>query len=141
MKHHHRQRPTTDPSTTSPAAFPVVGVGASAGGMEAFVELLRHIPHDSGMAFVLIQHLAPTHPSYLRDMIARSTSHPVHEIQDGVRVEPDHVYVIPPTPTSASSRERSRWCPAPPSRIDLTCRSTSSSQRWPPIGQTKIGES
>lgn len=77
-------------------AFPVVGVGASAGGMEAFVELLRHIPPDSGMAFVLIQHLDPTHPSYLRDALARSTSLPVHEIQDGVRVEPDHVYVIPP---------------------------------------------
>jgi two-component system CheB/CheR fusion protein len=64
--------------------------------MEAFIELLRHIPPDSGMAFVLIQHLDPTHPSYLRDALARSTSLPVHEIQDGVRVEPDHVYVIAP---------------------------------------------
>ncbi|HEX7843221.1 MAG TPA: chemotaxis protein CheB [Kofleriaceae bacterium] len=95
-RHHHRQRPTTDPSTTWPAAFPVVGVGASAGGMEAFVELLRHISHGSGMAFVLIQHLDPTHPSHLCEALARSTGFPVHEIQDGMHVEPDHVYVIPP---------------------------------------------
>jgi two-component system CheB/CheR fusion protein len=64
--------------------------------MEAFIELLRHVSHDSGMAFVLIQHLDPTHPSYLCDALARSTGFPVHEIQDGMHVEPDHVYVIPP---------------------------------------------
>jgi two-component system CheB/CheR fusion protein len=72
-----------------------VAVGASAGGLEAFVELLRHVPPDSGMAFVLIQHLDPTRPSFLSDMLARSTSLVVREIRDGVRVEPDHVYVIP----------------------------------------------
>ncbi len=77
--------------------FPVVGVGASAGGMEAFIELLQQIPRDSGTAFVLIQHLNPAHTSYLSEAIARSTNFPVHEIQDGMRVEPDHVYVIPPT--------------------------------------------
>ncbi|HEX7941698.1 MAG TPA: chemotaxis protein CheB, partial [Gemmatimonadaceae bacterium] len=100
MKRHKRRYHGSNPTRGSPLAssmaFPVVAVGASAGGMEAFVELLRHIRHDSGMAFVLIQHLDPTHPSYLRDMLARSTNLPVHEIQDGVRVEPDHVYVIPP---------------------------------------------
>ena len=95
-RRHHRHRPTTGPPPSSPIAFPVVGVGASAGGMEAFIELLRHVSHDSGMAFVLIQHLDPTHPSYLCDALARSTGFPVHEIQDGMRVEPDHVYVIPP---------------------------------------------
>ncbi|HEX2689969.1 MAG TPA: chemotaxis protein CheB [Kofleriaceae bacterium] len=86
----------TESAASSLVAFPVVGVGASAGGLEAFVELFRHISHDSGMAFVLIQHLDPTHPSYLCDALARSTGFPVHEIQDGMRVEPDHVYVIPP---------------------------------------------
>ena len=75
--------------------FPIVGVGASAGGMEAFGELLRHVPPGAGMAFVLIQHLDPTHPSYLSEALARSTSFPVLEIKDGLRVEPDHVYVIP----------------------------------------------
>jgi two-component system CheB/CheR fusion protein len=74
---------------------PIVGVGASAGGMEAFSELLRLIPPDAGVAFVLIQHLDPTHPSYLSEALARSTSFPVHEIRDGMRVEPNHVYVIP----------------------------------------------
>jgi two-component system CheB/CheR fusion protein len=82
------------PTTTS-TTFPIVGVGASAGGVEAFNELLRHIPEGAGLAFVLIQHLDPTHQSYLRDTLARSTSLPVHEIQDGMHVAPDHVYVIP----------------------------------------------
>jgi two-component system CheB/CheR fusion protein len=75
--------------------FPIVGVGASAGGMEAFAELLHHIPAGTGVAFVLIQHLDPTHPSYLAEALARSTSFPVIEMKDGMRVEPDHVYVIP----------------------------------------------
>ena len=87
------KEPATGPST----AFPIVGVGASAGGMEAFSELLRHLPMGSGLAFVLIQHLDPTHPSYLSEALARSTSLPVLEIKDGMRVEPDHVYVIPST--------------------------------------------
>ena len=82
------------PTITS-TTFPIVGVGASAGGVEAFNELLRHIPEGAGLAFVLIQHLDPTHPSYLSEALARSTSLPVHEIQDGMHVEPDHVYVIP----------------------------------------------
>ena len=72
-----------------------MGVGASAGGMEAFSELLQHIPSDSGLAFVLIQHLDPTHPSLLSEALAHSTRLPVHEIRDGMRVEPDHVYVTP----------------------------------------------
>ena len=73
------------PTTTS-TTFPIVGVGASAGGVEAFIELLRHIPEGAGLAFVLIQHLDPTHPSYLSEALARSTSLPVHEIQDGMQV-------------------------------------------------------
>jgi len=82
------------PTTTS-TTFPIVGVGASAGGVEAFNELLRHIPEGAGLAFVLIQHLDPTHQSYLSEALARSTSLPVHEIQDGMHVAPNHVYVIP----------------------------------------------
>jgi two-component system, chemotaxis family, CheB/CheR fusion protein len=75
--------------------FPIVGIGASAGGMEAFIELLRQLPPDMGMALVLIQHLDPTHASYLSEALARSTSFPVDEIRDGMLVQPDHVYVIP----------------------------------------------
>ncbi|MCW5802862.1 MAG: PAS domain-containing protein [Deltaproteobacteria bacterium] len=76
-------------------SFPVVGVGASAGGMEAFTELLRNVPTGTGMAFVLIQHLDPTHPSYLREALARTTGFAISEVEDGMRIEPDHVYVIP----------------------------------------------
>ena len=95
MKRHQRERDAS--ATTTPSAqFPIVGVGASAGGLEVFVELLRQLPWETGMGFVLIQHLDPTHPSLLHEVLARSTRFPVHEIQDGMRVEPDHVYVIPP---------------------------------------------
>jgi two-component system CheB/CheR fusion protein len=78
------------------AAFPIVGVGASAGGLDAFTQLLKHLPTDTGMGFVLIQHLDPTHTSFLRDALAKATTMAVHQAEDGTAVEPDHVYVIPP---------------------------------------------
>ena len=77
-------------------AFPVVGVGASAGGLEAFTQLLKHLPADSGMAFVLIQHLDPTHASFLPEALAKATTMTVSQPTDGTPVEPNHVYVIPP---------------------------------------------
>jgi two-component system CheB/CheR fusion protein len=77
-------------------SFPIVGVGASAGGLEAFSQLLEHLPIDTGMAFVLIQHLAPKHESMLTELLSKKTSMPVSEVKDGMKVEPDHVYVIPP---------------------------------------------
>ena len=84
-----------DPSPP-PTLFPVVGVGASAGGLEAFAQLLRNLPSDSGMAFVLVQHLAPKHESILASILARETPMSVREATDGVPLEPNHVYVIPP---------------------------------------------
>jgi two-component system CheB/CheR fusion protein len=75
--------------------FPIVGVGASAGGLEAFRQLLQNLPVDTGAAFVLVQHLSSTHESILPALLARSTAMPVAETRDGVRIEPDHVYVIP----------------------------------------------
>jgi two-component system, chemotaxis family, CheB/CheR fusion protein len=75
---------------------PIVGVGASAGGLEAFTQLLRHLPTDTGMAFVLIQHLDPTHASLLTELLAKATSMPVTEVRDGMEVMPDRVYIIPP---------------------------------------------
>ena len=77
-------------------AFLTVGIGASAGGLEAFTKLLEHLPPDTGMAFVLVQHLAPTKDSMLAELLSKATSMPVREVQDGMIVEPDHVYVIPP---------------------------------------------
>lgn len=80
----------------SDQGFPVVGVGASAGGLEAFTELLRHLPADTGMAFVFIQHLAPRHESMLAHLLSRETAMCVNEVADGAVLSPNQVYVIPP---------------------------------------------
>src|SRR5207245_5215324 len=77
-------------------SFPIVGVGASAGGLEAFKQLLHALPVDTGMGFVLVQHLAPTHASNLAEILSRSTRMTVMEVQDESRVIPNHVFVIPP---------------------------------------------
>lgn len=78
------------------ALFPIVGIAASAGGLEAFTQLLKHMLTDTGMAFVLIQHLDPNHKSLLSEILARATQMPVNEVQSGVTVEPNQVYIIPP---------------------------------------------
>lgn len=78
------------------AAFPIVGVGASAGGLEAFTQLLKALPLDTGIAFVLVQHLAPSHPSALAEILSRATKMPVLEVRAESAVKPNHVYVIPP---------------------------------------------
>ena len=74
----------------------IVGIGASAGGLEAFTELLSHLPDDTGMAFVLIQHLDPKHESHLTELLSKASKMPVSELTDGTRAEANHVYVIPP---------------------------------------------
>lgn len=89
-------QPANHPAASTMNHFPVVGVGASAGGLEAFTSLLQHLPADTGMAFVLVQHLDPDHPSALTELLTRTTSLPVCEVTDKLRVEPNHVYVIPP---------------------------------------------
>jgi two-component system CheB/CheR fusion protein len=76
--------------------FSIVGIGASAGGLEAFIQLFRALPSDTGLGFVLVQHLAPSHPSALPEILARATRMPVLEVHDESRVQPNHVYVIPP---------------------------------------------
>ncbi|MEO5767033.1 MAG: chemotaxis protein CheB [Polyangia bacterium] len=77
-------------------SFPVVGVGASAGGLEAFTQLLRELPANSGMAFVLIQHLDRSHKSLLVEVLSKTTRMVVQQVNDDQLVEPNHVYVIPP---------------------------------------------
>jgi chemotaxis response regulator CheB len=74
----------------------IVGIGASAGGLEAFEQFFSHMPPDSGMAFVLVQHLAPDYKSLLPELLAKHTRMPVLQVKDEVRVASDHVYVIPP---------------------------------------------
>ncbi len=80
----------------SGALFPIVGIGASAGGLEAFTQLLAALPPKTGMGFVLVQHLDPDHESALTEILARATSLPVREITNDERVRADHVYIIPP---------------------------------------------
>ncbi len=74
----------------------VVGIGASAGGLEAFSELLSHLPDDTGMAFVLIQHLDPGHESHLTELLSKASRMPVSEVNGDMRAEANHVYVIAP---------------------------------------------
>ncbi len=79
--------------------FPVVGIGGSAGGLDAFIRLLQALPIDTDMAFVIVQHLDPHHTSHLADILAKSTSMPVRNVEDGIAIEPNEVYVIPPNAT------------------------------------------
>jgi two-component system, chemotaxis family, CheB/CheR fusion protein len=76
--------------------FLIVAIGASAGGMQAFTELIRSLRADTGMAFVLIQHLDPKHHSILAELLARETVMKVAEVSEGMKAEPNRVYVIPP---------------------------------------------
>jgi two-component system, chemotaxis family, CheB/CheR fusion protein len=101
--------------------FPIVGVGASAGGLNAFQQLLRHLSIDTGMTFVLIQHLAPEHKSLLTELLAQTTQMPVCEVTDGIEIAPNRVYIIPPNATmklvgrvlhlSPRERRRDRYLP------------------------------
>jgi len=90
-----KQKAPPPPRVASKQDFPVVGVGASAGGLEAFKKLLSAIPENSGMAYVLVQHLAPTHESLLTEILSKVTPVPVHEITDDIHLAPDNIYVIP----------------------------------------------
>src|SRR3954463_9147412 len=76
--------------------FPIVAIGGSAGSFAAFESFFTHMPSDSGMAFVVIVHLDPDHQGNLAGMIQNYTSIPVVEASDGMTVEADHIYVIPP---------------------------------------------
>jgi len=119
--------------------FPIVGVGASAGGLEAFTQMLGALPVDTGMAFVLVQHLSPTHASQLAAILSRSTAMPVAEVRDGTRAEPDRVYVIPPDCDMVISRGCLQLIPREKARgqhrpIDRFLRSLAEDQRDLAIG-------
>ena len=88
--------PETAPPTIPRASFPIIGIGASAGGLEAFELFFKTMPTDSGMAFVLVPHLDPGHASMLSEILQRNTTMPVHEAQDQIQIQPNHVYIIPP---------------------------------------------
>ena len=94
-------------------SFPVVAIGASAGGLAAFTELLKALPSNSGMAFVLIQHLEPKHESALTALLSKATGMPVVEVSDGMAVKPDRVYVIPPNKGMTIREATLRLAPRP----------------------------
>jgi two-component system, chemotaxis family, CheB/CheR fusion protein len=89
-------RPPANAPRPGTGSFPIVGIGASAGGLEALEEFLRHVPARSGLAFVVVQHLDPTQKGLLPELLQRATGMPVRQIKDRTRVQPDSVYVIPP---------------------------------------------
>src|SRR5680860_897050 len=82
-------------SNLTPLDFSVVGIGASAGGIDSFKKFLKAIPEKSGMVFILVQHLSPSHESILPEILSQATAIPVQEITDDCEIEPDHIYVIP----------------------------------------------
>ena len=137
-----RKSPARKPALPT---IPIVGVGASAGGLEAFSQLLHPIPPTLGMAFVLIQHLDPTHPSHLVEALARKTKMPVQEIQDGMIVEAGNVYVIPPNATASMQRgafvvsARDQRPGKPHLPIDVFFRALAAERRSQAIGVVLTG--
>ncbi|MBD2449129.1 PAS domain-containing protein [Nostoc sp. FACHB-152] len=93
--------------------FPIVGIGASAGGLEAFTQLLSHLPTDTGMGFVLVQHLSPDQKSMLAEILSQTTTMPVVQVKNGMVVEPNHVYVIPPNAIMTISQGKLQLSPRP----------------------------
>ena len=113
-----RSSPKNDPSALPERKndLLIAAVGASAGGIEAFTELMSNLATDTGMAFVLVQHLDPEHHSLLTELLSKKTTMRVKEVTDGMTVEPDHVYVIPPNATMSISNHTLRLAPRGDSR-------------------------
>ena len=92
-KNQRKGKPVTPPPATKPT---VVGIGASAGGLNALKRLFEHIPPDSGLAFVVVVHLSPEHKSYLPDLLQASVRFPVRQVTENTPLQPNNAYVIPP---------------------------------------------
>ena len=140
---------TDDPVNSEPVAdaaeevkglpFLVVGVGASAGGLEAYTELLAEFPAHPGLALVLVSHLDPSHKSELASLLARVCRMPVLEVSEGMAVEADHVYVIPPGASMTMVDGHLTLTPRPPRPIphmpiDHLFRSLASIQKSRSVG-------
>jgi two-component system CheB/CheR fusion protein len=128
-----------EPQQAKRALFPIVGVGASAGGLEAFTQLLKALASGTGMAYVLVQHLDPSHESALTELLAKATEMPVSQVTDATPVQPDHVYVIPPNVDMIISKGILRLTPRSETRgyhmpIDRFLRSLAEDQRSNAIG-------
>jgi two-component system, chemotaxis family, CheB/CheR fusion protein len=88
---------SADTRHEEPVVIPrcVVGIGASAGGLDPLVRFFENLPKDTGMAFVIVQHLSPDFKSLMDELLARHTPLPIHLVEDGMPVEADHIYLIP----------------------------------------------
>ena len=134
-----------DPAVHTTHPFPVIGVGASAGGLEAFTGLLRAIPAETPAAIVLVQHLARGHESLLPELLGQITSLPVVRAHDGVQLEPGHVYIIAPDTRMSvfdgrlAVRPRLGNWRAADSPIDLFLRSLADHYREKAIGVILTG--
>jgi two-component system CheB/CheR fusion protein len=95
---------STEKSQTPDEDFPIVGIGASAGGLEALEKFFNNMPHDSGMAFVIVMHFDPTSKSLMSEILKRYSKMEVVQVEEGIKVEPDHVYIIPPNKDMAILR-------------------------------------
>lgn len=102
--------------TPARPGFPVVGIGASAGGLKALQRFFSSMPQENGMAFVVVLHLSPEHESHLAEILARSTAMPVVQVTQAVKLEVEHVYVIPPTHDLVMSNGQLRA--TPPQRVN-----------------------
>lgn len=130
---------TPDTNHHAVNACTVVGIGASAGGLKAFSNLLSHLPAQTGLAFVLIQHLDPIHESQLTQLLSATTPLPVIEATEGLVVEPDHVYVMPPNVSMTYDHGILRLAPraegaAPHLPVDIFFRSLARQCRNHAIG-------
>ena len=112
-----------------PADFPVVAIGASAGGLDACRKLVDALPAGNGMAFILVQHLDPTHESMMVDLLAGHTSMTVRQATDGMLIEREHLYIIPPG-TYLSVGNGALHLSQPRRVTVRACRSTSCCTRW-----------
>lgn len=102
-----------NPAACAARTFPIVGIGASAGGLEAVTALLAHLPTDTGMAFVVVQHMDPARESLLPPLLQKATAMPVSQARDGAVIAPDRVYVIPPNTHMIVDAGRLRLIPRP----------------------------
>jgi two-component system CheB/CheR fusion protein len=134
-----RATPRTPTRVKAPAQTVVAGVGASAGGLEALQSLFRAMPLDTGLGFVLVQHLDPTRRSLTAELLGKATEMPVVEVIDRMRIEPDHVYVLPPNRLLAVRRGTLRTMAlperhGPPLPVDFLFRSLAEDETEKAIG-------
>jgi two-component system CheB/CheR fusion protein len=127
---------------TKHAPFPIVAIGASAGGLEAMEQFLKGVPGNSGMAFVVVQHLDPTHKGLMAELLQRVSAIPVNQVKDRLRVEPNHVYVIPPNKDMSILHGVLHLLPRPRGLnlpIDFFFRSLAEDQRERSVGVVLSG--